>query len=48
MPRAIGRRIDAAGLANTAAGRVSEGMKVVMFAGSKVVALQTVVSVRDM
>lgn len=32
VPRAIGRRIDAAGLAKTAAGIVREGMKVVMVA----------------
>jgi len=31
VPRAIGRRIEAAGLANTAAGSVREGMKVVIF-----------------
>lgn len=30
MPRAIGKRIAAAGLAKTAAGSVREGMKVVM------------------
>lgn len=30
MPSTIGRRIEAAGLANTAAGSVSEGMKVVI------------------
>lgn len=32
MPKEIGRRIEAAGLAKTKAGRVREGMKVVIVA----------------
>jgi len=32
VPRAIGKRIDAAGLAKIAAGSVRDGMKVVIFA----------------
>jgi hypothetical protein len=32
VPNAIGSKMDAAGLAKTAAGRVSDGMKLVMFA----------------
>ena len=32
VPRAIGSRIEAAGLAKTAAGRVRDGMKLVMIA----------------
>jgi hypothetical protein len=31
VPRAMGRRMEYAGLAKTAAGRVREGMKVVIF-----------------
>jgi hypothetical protein len=39
VPRAIGKRTEAAGFAKTAAGRVMDGMKLVMVASRSYVAL---------